>query len=54
MSKFIGKTWNKVKRISPFSIFRYEDLQKAFGVENFVKATEHFIRSGFNEKRIGN
>ena len=33
---------------------RYGDLQKAFGKDNIVQATTHFIEYGFNENRIGN
>ena len=33
---------------------RYGDLQKAFGNNNYVQATTHFIQYGFKENRIGN
>ena len=33
---------------------RYGDLQKAFGNNNYVQATTHFIQHGFKENRIGN
>ena len=32
---------------------RYKDLQKAYGKNNVVQATTHFINTGFNEGRSG-
>ena len=32
---------------------RYYDLRNAFGMDNIVQATTHFIEFGFNEGRNG-
>ena len=32
---------------------RYGDLQRAFGKDNIVQATKHFIGTGFKENRNG-